>query len=82
MVDQSKTRDDMIQLAAIALREFHNAHAADLVMSVCPERQWPNEPAIAEGNKIAWIKWHRARFGSDLKAAKDAADAAFERAGV
>lgn len=56
MVDQSKTRDDMIQLAAIALREFHNAHAADLIMSVCPERQWPNEPAIAEFNAL--VDWY------------------------
>ena len=82
MVDQNKTRDDMLQLAAIALREFHNSHAADLIMSVCPERSWPNEPAVVEGNKIAWIKWHRARFGSDLKSAKEAADELWEQRGI
>jgi hypothetical protein len=82
MVDAGKTRDDLIQLAAIALREFHNPDAADLIMAAVPERKYPEEPPIGEHSKIPWIKWHRARYGSDLKTAKDAADELWAKNGL
>lgn len=77
-----RTRYVMIALAAKALDTYGCEEAADLILDAAPKSALPDEPAVSPHTKVEWIKWHRQRFGTTLKAAKDAADAKWAAHGL